>query len=278
MKGVSLVTRRIKPCAIVFGIFVISFPPQFPAQHANNRTNRGARIRALAEELRWRTEYGRKRYEAEKSELTHNVLSEIDQYITETFVPGSATAEQVQSGLNDLLGYTKGQGIQNIAFPANLPKGDFLIAGIDLWRGGAAINEDYICFRAYADSGGRLVHIASTGNLVASDSFLDDVNARALQPPPIAGEFWFVSWADVPPQSPYTIAIRLYAFNGTKFRTIWAPQNIVAAGIDTAVQVGPSDVFTINRMRTWTSQNIIHEQYTVSANGPKKVKEWITAR
>ena len=271
-------TRRTKRCAVIFAIFLISLPSVLTAQRANTQTNRGAQIRALAEQLRWRTENGRKRYEAEKAELTLNVLAEVDQYITETFVPGSVTAEQVQSGLNDLLGYTKGLGIQNVAFLANLHKGDFLIVGIDLWRGGAAINEDYICFRAYADMGGKFVSVASTGNLVANDSSLVGVNARALEPPPIAGEFWFISWADVPPQSPYTIAIRLYAFNGTGFRTIWASPNIIAAGIDTAVQVEPGGVFTVNQMPTWTSQEIVHEQYAVSANGPKRVKEWKTAR
>jgi hypothetical protein len=248
------------------------------AQQAGVQTNHVAQIRTLAKQLRWQTESGRKHYEAEKAELTRNVLSEVDQYITETFVPDSVTAEQVQSGLNNLLGYTKGLGIQNVAFLANLPKGDFLIVGIDLWRGGAAINEDYICFRAYADIGGKFVHVAGTENLVASDSFLVGVNARALEPPPIAGEFWFLSWADVPPQSPYTIAIRLYAFDGKKFRTIWAPQNIISASIDTAVQVGPGGVFTVNQMPTWTSQDIVHGQYAVSTTGPKKVREWKTAR
>ncbi|MGH9587996.1 MAG: hypothetical protein ACRD3F_13660, partial [Acidobacteriaceae bacterium] len=90
---------------------------------------------------------------------------------------------------------------------------------------------------------------------------------------------WFIAWADVPPQSPYTIAIRLYGFNGKKFRTLWAPQNIIAADIDTAVQVEPGGaLFTVNQMPTWTSQDIVHEQYAVSAGGPKKIKEWKTAR
>lgn len=236
-----------------------------------------ARIRALEKQLRWQTDSGQKRYEAEKTELTQSVLSEIDQYISETFVPGSATAEQVQSGLNKLLGYEKGLTVQNVVFLANLPKGNFLIVGIELWRGGSAINEDYICFRAYADSGGKFVYVTSTRDL--SDSrYLVDLHADELKSLPIAGEFWFIAWADIPPQSPYTMVIRLYAFDGTKFRTLWAPRNAIVAGIDKAVQVGPGDVFIVNRMPDWTSQYILHELYAVSANGPKKVKEWRSPR
>lgn len=270
--------RRLNQCAIAFGICLACFPTSLRGQQANSQTAVGPQVRALAEQLRWRTESGRKRYEAEKTELTHNVLSEIDQYIKEKFVPGAATAEQVQSGLNDLLGYTKGLGVQNVAFVANLPKGDFLIVGVELWRGGAAINEDYICFRAYADLGGKFVNVANTGNLSQSDSYLVGLNARALQPRQIASQFWFIAWADVPPQSPYSIVIRLYAFDGKRFRTVWAPQNIIAANIDKAIQVGPSDVITINRMPNWKSSNIVHEQYVISEKGPKKTKEWKSRR
>jgi hypothetical protein len=263
---------------MAFGICLLCFPSSLRGQQAKFQTAGGSRVRVLAEQLRWRTESGRKRYEAEKTELTHNVLSEIDHYINERFVPGSATVEQVQSGLNHLLGYTKGLGIHNVAFFANLPKGDFLIVGVELWRGGPAINEDYICFRAYADLGGKFVNVANTGNLSQSDSYLVGLHAQALQPPQITGQFWFIAWANVPPQSPYTIVIRLYTFDGKRFRKVWEPQNIIATNIDNAIQVGPSDAITINRMRSWKTSTIVHEQYVISEKGPKKTKEWKSRR
>lgn len=279
MKGVSLVTRRIMLCAIAFEIFFISVPPGFTAQQANAPTNRVAKIRTLTQQLRWRKGGDLKHYEAIKDNVSQSLFRELDAYISQNF-PADSTAAQVRAGLDEVLEVKNGDLIQNVVFSSDLPAGRFLIVGIELEGAGTNdLNEygDRICFRAYQASGRRLVYVANSGNM--SDSALTALHALPLRAPQVGGDSWFIAWADVPPQSPYTIAIRLYAFDGKKFRTVWAPPNIIAAGIDTAVQVEPGGaLFTVNQMPTWTSQDIVHEQYAVSASGPKKIKEWETAR
>lgn len=231
------------------------------------------RIKMLSEQLRWRDEVGKKQYETIKDQTTQNLFSEIDHYITDTFQPESATPGQIKAGLDAVLGHMEGDNLHNIVFSTNIQARRFLIVGIEIWRGGTAINDDAISFRAYAVSGSKFVHVASTENL--SDSALVDLNAVMIPTRPILGEFWFIAWADVPPLAPYTVAMRLYAFDGRNFRTVWSPENIISPGIDDAVQIGPNGRVTINRLPEWDSQTILHEQYTVTADGLKKVAESI---
>ncbi len=68
--------------------------------------------------------------------MTQQLLSEIDGFIVDGFQPGAATADQVKAGLDSLLGNKPGEMIHNVCFAATLPAGNFLIAGIDLRRGG----------------------------------------------------------------------------------------------------------------------------------------------
>jgi hypothetical protein len=210
-----------------------------------------------------------------KDQVTQTLLSEIDGYIGESFDPRSATAEQVQKGVDAFLGYREGGLFNNIVFLADLPDGHFLIIGIEIWRGGSVNGEDAISFRAYANSGGKFVHVASVNDL--TDSGVASLFAKALPTPPVAGQFWFIAWADVPPLAPFKVAMRLYAFDGKDFRTAWNPENVIASSVPDAVQTA-SGGFIVNRMPDFQSQLILHEQYSVSADGPKKIVEWTTQR
>lgn len=270
-------TTSIKQSAIIFAISQIFaiFSLNSWAQQDRLSTDRATRVGALSGQLHWHDEAGRKRYEAVKDQVTQTLLSEIDGYIGESFDPRSATAEQVQKGVDAFLGYREGGLFNNIVFLADLPDGHFLIIGIEIWRGGSVNGEDAISFRAYANSGGKFVHVASVNDL--TDSGVASLFAKALPTPPVAGQFWFIAWADVPPLAPFKVAMRLYAFDGKDFRTAWNPENVIASSVPDAVQTA-SGGFIVNRMPDFQSQLILHEQYSVSADGPKKIVEWTTQR
>jgi len=69
--------------------------------------------------------------------------------------------------------------------------------------------------------------------------------------------------------------MRLYAFNGKSFRTVWSPENIISPNIDDAIQVGPNGRVA-NRLPVWDSQTVLHDQYAVTPDGLKKAAESTT--
>jgi hypothetical protein len=248
-------------------------------QVTNGRTNHVEKVKTLSEQLRWHDEAGQEKYAATKDEVTRQVLNEIDAFVSDSFQPSSATAELVRAGLDALLGHKSGDVIHDLAFSVDLPRGHFLIAGIELSRGGDAIADDAISFRAYKAVGNRLVFAANTDNF--SDSSLVDLHAEALSDLPAVGEFWFMAMAEVPPQSPPTVAMRLYAFDGEKFRTIWKPRNIIAADVDKAIEVTTGgfvvdSLFDPTGGAAHSPSVVIHEQYVLTAGEPEKVAEWRT--
>ena len=253
------------------------------AQQAEVQTNHAARIKALSEQLRWHDGEEREHYEAVKDDIRRSLFSELDAYISETF-SASATATQVKASLDAVLGREKGDSVRNIVFSSVLPSGHFLIVGIELWQGGPAISENTVSFRAFKESENKLVYVVSIDALArahgdAGSQPLGQLNAEALKAPPVDGEFWFIAWADVPPLSPYKIAMRLYAFDGKNFRTVWEPPVIISNGIDDAVQLTPDGRgFVVNQMPDWQSQIIVQRRYYLAASGPQEVSESTSER
>lgn len=244
-------------------------------QTATNSNSHAARISTLSQQLRWQRKEEMSQYNAVRDSATQDLLKEIDGYIADSFSSGS-TADQVKAGLDSVLGRKDGDDMYNIVFSTELPTGHFLVVGIELWRGGPAISENAISFRAYQASAGKFIPIASTANL--ADSALGDLNAKIIPEGSVLGQFWFVAWADVPPLAPYKVAVRLYGFDGTNFHIMWAPENIIADNIPNAVDVTNGGSVIVNRMPDWKSQIIEHDQYSVTAQGVLKTAEWATQR
>jgi hypothetical protein len=256
------------------------------AQEARARTDRVAAARGLSSQLRWKDASSHKQYLARRDDVTRRLLKEVDGFIADSFQPGTATPDHVKAGLKLLLGHLDHSEsyMSNAAIPVTLPKGRFLIAGVELLRGGTAIAEDAISFRAYRATGSKFVFVSSTEDLHSSDPdnpFLMGLYAKPLSVSPIAGEFWFLGLARVPPQSPPTVAMRLYAFDGERFRTVWAPKDILAEGTRQAIEL-TSDGFIVSSLSDPGRPTgpgptfVIHTQYAVGPDGPKKTAEWRT--
>ena len=250
-----------------------------PASHADA-------VAKLSKQLRWHGEAEIEKYEQTKDETTKALLGKIDGFISDSFAPSTATADQVKAGLDSLLGYKTGDVMRDVSFSVSLTRGRFLIAGIELWRGGGNFAEDAVSFRAYQRSGDKFALVAHTEDLHSSDAenpYLYCFYSEALPNPPAVGEFWFMASAGVNDQAPPMVAIRLFAFDGEKFRTVWVSKNVMAAGPDSAVQLTSSG-FTVNKLFDPTGGAphsptvVIHEQYTLAADGPHLVGEWKTKR
>lgn len=244
-------------------------------------------IRRLAKQLHWADARESQDYERTKAAVTQRLLKELDNYVDESFKPEAVTTELVMQGLDSALGYKHGDIRHNVAFVAALPTGRFVVAGIEVARGGPAIPEDAVSFRAYKADVDRLIPFANSGVWESAA----DLYAQQLPSAPVKGEFWFLGSAIVTPsQAPPMVAIRLYAFDGAKFALVWVPPDSRAQVCRSCVQATrPKDSFTVvadgfvvNKLFDPTGHAahspsvIIHDQFTTTADGPIKEKSWRT--
>lgn len=252
------------------------------AAGAQISSSRAERVAKLFAQLRWDDEAGYKRYLASRDEVTHALLREVDRFIAESF-SSAVSPGDVKDGLDRLFGYKQGMAINNVAFSADLPGGTFLIVGVEIWRGGRAIAENAMSFRAYRHDSDRLTFVGATEDLHGGDATydaLDWLHVRRIDRPPVSSECWFLGWAMVPPRSPYTIAMRAYAFDGEAFRTVWKPLDVVVTSIEAAVDVEPT-AFVVNSLfsvdgNPLHATEIKHEQFALTRDGPVVVAEWRT--
>jgi len=262
---------------LLFGILVANGVGA--AAQQPDRTDHAALIKMLSDELRPHEGAGLDHYAAIKEGVSRDLLDELDAFVCVGF-PGESTAAGVKAKLDAALDRKEGDLEQNVVFWADLPLGRFLVIGVELQGAGTNATEGYgnrVLFRAYKQSGGKFVYVASVENLASSA--LAGLNAEILKGAPVEGEFWFIAWADVPPLAPFKIATRIYAFDGKSFRTVWEPENFIASSIRDAVQATPDGRgFVVNEMPNFQSQTINHEQYYLTADGPQKVGEWTSER
>lgn len=246
-------------------------------------------IRRLAEQLHWAGTSESRHYERTKAAVTQRLLKEVDNYVDESFRPEGVTPRLVMQGLDSVLGYRSGDTRHSVAFDVRLPSGRFLVLGIEVARGGPAIPEDVISFRAYRADEDRLTPVANSGVW----EFATDLYAQQLPPGHGKGEFWFLGSAIVTPsQAPPMVAIRLYAFDGTKFAVVWVPPDSRPQVCRNCVQAArPKDSFTViangfvvNKLFDPTGHAahsptvVIHDQFTTTPAGAIKEKSWRTER
>jgi hypothetical protein len=244
-------------------------------------TSREDIVAQLLKELRWKDDASSERYSRVRDEVTARVLREIDRYVSETAVPGNPASLELRERLDRLLGHIGRDDTRGtIEFSVNLSNGRFLLIGVEISRGGRAIAEDVISFRAYKDVGNRFVHVADIELPVrdmpedrSRDWPLVSVNARPVTSQPVGNEFWFLAWACVPPRSPYTVIARLYGFDGVQFRTVWTVDEFITRNVFRAIQVTPDGGFVLQRMPDFRGGKVITDHYAVSADGPQKVAE-----
>jgi hypothetical protein len=271
-------TQRLRVTAVWLAVSGSAVSAQTPATPVNRVEN----VARLLKELRWSTNEGHEDYLRIKNDTTKRLLTEVDGFIAEAFSPRSTTTDQVRAGLDALLNNAKGSMQQSVAFPVNLPIGHFLIIGVEIPRGGGAIPEDAISFRAYREAGDHFQAVADVdyprdGPPYDSVEILAFVNAKPLSSQPIGTEFWFMAWAQLPSaSSPPIVTTRLFGFHGERFRTLWTTDPFNTPYIDQAVEITRDGGFTLRTMPNSRAFTIINKRYAVTADGPQKVTEWET--
>ena len=254
----------------VFGLYIARGQVQTP----KSVSDRAAAVAKISKQLQWHDESSREQYNKTKERATKDVLGEIDGFVAASFSPRTAAAGRVKVGLDELLGHKDGDWGTNVAFTPALRAGRFLVIATEIPRGGPAIAEDAVSIRAYKDEDNRFTLVDETGHDL-DDHFL---NTEALPKAPIEGEFWFIAWGDQPPRSPYSVAMRIYAFDGSKFRTIWTPADIIVQNVASAVQL-TADGFAVDRLdfdrySTGQSPYRMRDEYVLTVDGPKRISSY----
>jgi hypothetical protein len=244
-------------------------------------------VRTLLPQLQWNDDKTHAGYDMTKDATTGRLLKEIDAFIIDSFQPATVTEGQVSAALARLLNPTAAVAGTTPVFLVTLSNGGrFLIVDLDLPRGGRAIREDAVSFRAYRDDGTHFTFVAEAHDLHSSDAnspFLNHLSAMFVSQPPVSGEAWFFAVAEVPPHAPPLVAIRLYAFDGRTFRTVWASNDVMAEGSNSVIELNGTG-FVLNTLIDPTGQAagsptvVRHEQYSLTATGPAKVTDWQTDR
>jgi hypothetical protein len=158
-------------------------------------------------------------------------------------------------------------------FPVTLPGGRFLVIGVDVARIGPP-PEDAMSLRAYKETAGQFKPVANI-ELVRGDSDAPELRGglqvAALRSQPVPGEFWFIAWARVESARGAVITLRVYGFDGTRFRTVAATGDVLVDGFPQAVRT-TQDGFSVTRLVDETKRRLI-EEYAVTANGPVKLSK-----
>jgi hypothetical protein len=81
-----------------------------------------------------------------KMPLTNHIFAEVDGFVADSIQPNMAM-NQVTAALDTLLNRQRGSTSNSVALTTNLPDGPFLIIGVELERGGSAVEENAISFR-----------------------------------------------------------------------------------------------------------------------------------
>jgi len=238
-------------------------------ESAQSATEVERKIEQLKSQLRWSDEASYNQYAGNRVRVTNQVWALVDSFVSQAYNPPSVSAEQMRSAI-DLIPDHKSGDIENtVVFPVDIPAGKFLIAGLEVTRGGGAIAEDAISFRAYGQQDGRWKLVSHT-ELESADDFLSDLHALAL-PGGFPGKFGFIAWADVPPLTPYKELTVVYAFDGQKFTTVLAPQTFIVATDVTFVTL-TSTGFDLNTL-TADRKNGVLRSYIVAGGDVIKSTE-----
>jgi hypothetical protein len=254
-------------CAIMPGA-----PASAQAVRAAARTEA---VRRLSAELRSNSKADLTDSERQEQKAnSEGLFRQLDGLVAESFRPAATTAGSLAAGISAALAYPSAANlIRNVGLVAALPAGRFMILGIDLWRG----VDNAISFRAYVERHDTFVPVSHTDIW----SGFTDLHADALASP-LPGEFWFIARA-AGHLAPPNVSIRLYAFDGRQFRTVWELAVIPANGPEDAVEVTP-DGFIVNRLFDPSGQAalaptlVAHERYVLTPDGPQKTGKWETPR
>jgi len=105
------------------------------------------------------------------------------------------------------------------------------------------------------------VFAASTGDadFEGFETFKNDL------PSPLAHESWFLAWGPNQSANGYVVRVRVYAFDGMTFRTVWQRDGLLNAKLRKT-----TSGFIIDHVPRESSHEV-HDEYVLTPDGPLKI-------
>lgn len=256
-------TINIKISTVIVAALISQTSLNFGPQGIADDAAAAARVATLSARLHVRDDdpADKRRYYAEMREVTNNLRQEIDAYVTKSLLPaqGGASAGARLSAVLKSHRPNPEYGDPPFASVDDLRDGRSLVLAYTLVR---PPHHDSATIRAYRATLNHFDLVATTGE-ADFDGF--GMFKRQMKSP-IAGECWLVAWGQAHTYNGAKVRFRLYAFDGTSFRTIWAPDDMLSARITFA-----ASGFTIDH-EIKREPYQLHDEYVLSADGPLKVR------
>ena len=200
---------------------------------------------------------------------TRSVQQELDRYVSTGFAAETARSEDIQAALTELLS-NQPEDPEHSGKPyarvADLRFGKSLVTAYMLARGGEAVNDSSVTIRGYKIVEGKYQLTATTGSdLDGYGLFTHELES------PVSGESWLFVWG---PQFGFNgtkMRMRVFAFDGATFRTIWAPDDMYSATVHFT-----SSGFTIDHLDMQRLHEIrnppyrLRDEYILTVAGPQR--------
>jgi hypothetical protein len=178
----------------------------------------------------------------QREQAMSQIHSEIDAYIAQTVDPAHLDLNSLNQDLAAILrphSVRAEYGDPPTAFGTDIAGTRFLLVAYVLYAGLHGSGGTSVAIRAYRAADGRFELADSTGDdMDGCELFVRELHA------PLPNEAWLLAWGAVTGSSgPGAYIVRVYAFDGAKFRTIWRPD--LLPGVTASVTL---DGFNIRRV------------------------------
>jgi hypothetical protein len=239
------------------------------------RRDAAASVAAISRQLRWGDSAGEAQYRENRDSLTAQIHSSIDKYIAERADPSLTNSAAIETDLSEILATHRGDPEYNgppYVRLANLLGGTSFVVGYKLRRGGSAFDDSSVTFRGYRAEQGRFKLADTVGaDLDGYGLFTHELVS------PAPGEVWLLAWGGLSGFNGNKTRLRIFAFDGNKFRTVWSPADALN------VTVGfNSNGFSVNRLdeepyyKTKKCPCHLREDYVLMQDGVRQVSSHYT--
>jgi len=195
---------------------------------------------------------------AEFRTLTTYVQTEVDKHIQRSvaFAEGS---QHIQARLRTMLSdHVPNPEFGDLPFAqaADLRAGQSLVVAYTIVRGP---HFDVGTIRGYRWDVNRFELVGTAG------AEFEEFNMfKAALRSPVPGELWLLVWGQAHTFNGRKVRVRVYAFDGQNFRSVWSPEDL----FDASVHLTTSG-FEIDHTPPSTAEEV-HDEYSLSVSGPVK--------
>jgi hypothetical protein len=258
------VEARIVAVAVLAAASCVSAQQQ--SEEVQIEQNARRRVDALSERLTFVAGdvESQRRFYAEMDKVANSVRDEIDGFLSTTVRP-LESSPAAEKKLRAVLGGhqpEKGWGDPPSVWIEDLRNGKAMVAAYTLaYSVGRRPHGNQPTIRGYReDSNGRFRFVASSMEFESSTMHLRKMAS------PIGGEMWFLGWGGIIGANGNSLVVRVLAFDGTDFRTVWSPHNFASG----KVELTPGG-FAISHLDRESGLGEVRDEYTLTVDGADRI-------